>query len=124
MIVVMQRGASEREIEIVVAALRQRNLTPHLSAGVERTVIGVLGPVGPTGVAGALGGITPELGESLAGMEGVEQVLEVTKPYKLASRDFHPEPTVIRVESPGGEVLIGGRWVVEVDGPWRGARDG
>jgi 3-deoxy-7-phosphoheptulonate synthase len=117
MIVVMERGASEREIETVVAALRQRNLTPHLSQGVERTVIGVLGPVGPTGVAGALGGITPELGESLAGMEGVEQVLEVTKPYKLASRDFHPEPTVIRVESPGGEVLIGGREVVMMAGP-------
>ena len=117
MIVVMERGASEREIELVVAALRQRNLTPHLSTGVERTVIGVLGPVGPTGVAGALGGITPELGESLAGMEGVEQVLEVTKPYKLASRDFHPEPTVIRVESPGGEVLIGGREVVMMAGP-------
>ena len=70
MIVVMERGASEREIELVVAALRQRNLTPHLSTGVERTVIGVLGPVGPTGVAGALGGITPSWANRWRGWKG------------------------------------------------------
>ncbi|MGH2514761.1 MAG: 3-deoxy-7-phosphoheptulonate synthase, partial [Ktedonobacterales bacterium] len=61
MIVVMRTGASERDIEGVLAHLRARELTPHLSRGVERTIIGVLGPVGASGVAGALGGrITPE----------------------------------------------------------------
>jgi len=117
MIVVMRREASEQEIEAVVAALRMRDLTPHISRGVERTVIGVLGPGGPSGVAGALGSITPMLREALEGLEGVEQVLEVSKPYKLASREFHPEPTLVRVPAPAGEVVIGGREVVMMAGP-------
>ena len=117
MIVIMRTGASEPEIEGVLAALRERELTPHVSRGVQRTIIGVLGPVGPSGVAGALGNITPELGSALEGLDGVEQVVEVSKPYKLASREFHPEPTVIRVESPDGEVLVGGREVVMMAGP-------
>ncbi|HLZ21053.1 MAG TPA: 3-deoxy-7-phosphoheptulonate synthase [Ktedonobacterales bacterium] len=118
MIVIMRAGASEKEIEGVLAHLRERELTPHISRGVQRTVIGVLGPVGPTGVAGALGGnITPELGPALEGLDGVEQVVEVSKPYKLASREFHPEPTVIRVASPDGDVLVGGREVVMMAGP-------
>jgi len=117
MIVVMSRDASEREIEGVIAVLRARELTPHISRGVERTVIGILGPVGPSGVAGALGSITPMLRETLEGLAGVEQVLEVSKPYKLASREFHPEPTLVHVQSPAGEVVIGGCEVVMMAGP-------
>jgi 3-deoxy-7-phosphoheptulonate synthase len=117
MIVVMRRGATEREIEGVVARLRERELTPHLSAGVERTIIGVLGPVGPSGIAGALGSITQDLGELLEGLDGVEQVLEVSKPYKLASREFHPDDTVVHVPSPNGDIVIGGREVVMMAGP-------
>lgn len=117
MIVILRRGATEREVEGVLAVLRQHQLTPHISAGVERTIIGVLGPVGPSGIAGALGSITPDLGESLAGLDGVEQVLEVSKPYKLASREFHPEDTVIQIPSPNGDVLVGGREVVMMAGP-------
>ncbi len=117
MIVVMRRDAGAREVEGVLAVLRERALTPHVSPGVERTVIGVLGPVSASGVAAALGGITPELGEALEGLNGVEQVLEVSKPYKLASREFHPEATVIHVPSPAGDVLIGGREVVMMAGP-------
>ncbi|HLJ79879.1 MAG TPA: hypothetical protein VKT52_00245 [Ktedonobacterales bacterium] len=118
MIVVMRTGASEPEIEVVLEHLRERDLTPHISRGVQRTIIGVLGPVGPSGVAGALSGnITPELGPALEALDGVEQVVEVSKPYKLASSEFHPEPTVIRVASPGGDVLVGGREVVMMAGP-------
>lgn len=117
MIVVMRRGASEQEIEQVVTMLHEQKLTPHLSPGSERTIIGVLGQVGPSGVSQALGGITPELGEMLESLEGVEQVLKVSKPYKLASREFHPEPTVVRVASPDGEVVVGGREVVMMAGP-------
>ncbi|MGZ3678347.1 MAG: 3-deoxy-7-phosphoheptulonate synthase [Ktedonobacterales bacterium] len=117
MIVVMRRGASEQEIEQVVTVLHEQRLTPHISSGSERTVVGVLGQVGPSGVTQALGSITPELGEKLESMEGVEQVLKVSKPYKLASREFHPEPTVVRVPSPNGEILVGGREVVMMAGP-------
>jgi len=117
MIIVMQTGASEQDIERVLRAIAERGLTPHTSRGVERTIIGILGPVGPTGVPGALPGITPELGSALEGMPGVEALLQVSKPYKLASREFHPEPTVVRVQAPLGEVAIGGEAVVMMAGP-------
>jgi 3-deoxy-7-phosphoheptulonate synthase len=53
----------------------------------------------------------------LESLDGVEQVLEVSKPYKLASREFHPEDTVVRVPSPNGDIPIGGREVVMMAGP-------
>ncbi len=117
MIIVMQTGAGDQDIERVLRAISERGLTPHTSRGVERTIIGILGPVGPTGVPGALPGITPELGSALEGMPGVESLLQVSKPYKLASREFHPEPTVVRVQAPLGEVAIGGDAVVMMAGP-------
>ncbi|HEV8193447.1 MAG TPA: 3-deoxy-7-phosphoheptulonate synthase [Ktedonobacterales bacterium] len=117
MIVVMRTGATDRDVEHVLDVLRERELTTHVSRGVARTVIGVLGPVGPTGVPNALPSITPELGETLEALEGVEAVLPVSKPYKLASREFHPESTVVRVSSPRGDVLVGGDEVVMMAGP-------
>ncbi|MBF6590003.1 MAG: 3-deoxy-7-phosphoheptulonate synthase [Ktedonobacterales bacterium] len=117
MIVVMRTGASERELAGVLAALAERGLTPHVSRGVERTVIGVLGPAGPSGVPGALPAITPDLGDHLEGLDGVESVLPVSKPYKLASREFHPEPTVVPVPSPTGAIAVGGQDVVMMAGP-------
>ncbi|HEV2237983.1 MAG TPA: 3-deoxy-7-phosphoheptulonate synthase [Ktedonobacterales bacterium] len=117
MIVVMRRQASERDVAHVEEALRQRGFTPHPSRGVERTVIGVLGPTGPSGVPGALLGITPDLGEALEALPQVEAVLRVSKPYKLASREFHPEPTRVIVASPAGDVVVGGDAVVMMAGP-------
>jgi 3-deoxy-7-phosphoheptulonate synthase len=117
MIVVMRTGATDRDIEHVLDVLRERELTAHISRGVARTVIGVLGPVGPSGVPNALPSITPELGETLEALEGVEAVLPVSKPYKLASREFHPESTVVCVPSPRGDVLVGGNEVVMMAGP-------
>ncbi len=117
MIVVMRTSATDQNIEHVLDVLRERDLTSHVSSGVARTVIGVLGPVGPSGVPNALPGITPELGETLEALEGVESVLPVSKPYKLASREFHPESTVVRVSSPRGDVLVGGDEVVMMAGP-------
>jgi 3-deoxy-7-phosphoheptulonate synthase len=117
MIVVMRTTATEAEIERVQAELRQRRLTPHLSRGEQRTVIGVLGPVGASGVPEALPGIAPELGEQLESLPGVEAVLPVSKPYKLASREFHPAPSCIRVPALGGEVVVGGDAIVVMAGP-------
>jgi 3-deoxy-7-phosphoheptulonate synthase len=117
MIVVMRRDAAECDVEQVVGCLRERGLTPHLSLGAERTVVGVLGPVGPSGTPGALSGIAPELGGALEALSGVEAVLRVSKPYKLASREFHPEPTMVRVPSPNGTIHVGGDTVVVMAGP-------
>jgi 3-deoxy-7-phosphoheptulonate synthase len=120
MIVVMKSSCSQQDIDRILTFLENHGLTGHPSVGVERTVIGVLGAVGPSGVPGSIGGINPTLGESLEGLPGVESVLRVSKPYKLASREFHPEDTIVDVPvscAPGGAVSIGGGGVVMMAGP-------
>src|SRR5215467_4128428 len=117
MIVVMRCGAAEGELRHVLDVLRERGLTAHVSRGVERSIVGVLGPAGPSGVPNAPVTITPELGAALEALPGVETVLPVSKPYKLASREFHPESTVVCVPSPRGDVLVGGDAVIMMAGP-------
>jgi 3-deoxy-7-phosphoheptulonate synthase len=120
MIVVMKSSCSKENIEHVLRFLENHGLTGHPSVGVERTVIGVLGAVGPSGTPGGLGGINPTLGETLEGLPGVDSVLRVSKPYKLASREFHPEDTIVEVPVPcvsDGVVRIGGNAVVMMAGP-------
>ncbi len=120
MIVVMKSSCSKENIEHVLRFLENHGLTGHPSVGVERTVIGVLGAVGPSGTPGGLGGINPTLGETLEGLPGVDSVLRVSKPYKLASREFHPEDTIVEVPVPcvsDGVVRIGGSSVVMMAGP-------
>jgi 3-deoxy-7-phosphoheptulonate synthase len=117
MIVVMRTNATDEDVSLLIANLRERGLTPHISRGVERTIVGVLGPVGPAGVPNTLGSLTPELGAQLEGLPGVESVLPVSKPYKLASREFHPESTIVRIPSAAGEVRVGGAEVVMMAGP-------
>jgi 3-deoxy-7-phosphoheptulonate synthase len=120
MIVVMQSNCSEANVEHVLHYLDKHGLTGHLSQGIERTVIGVLGAPGPSGIPSIIGTIKPELAEDLEGLPGVETVLRVSKPYKLASREFHPENTVIEVPVScvsGGVVKIGGKDVVMMAGP-------
>jgi 3-deoxy-7-phosphoheptulonate synthase len=120
MIVVMKSSSSEEQIEHILTFLEHHGLTGHPSRGVERTVIGVLGRVGPSGAPGSIGGINPALGEALEGLAGVECVLRVSKPYKLASREFHPEDTIVEVPVPcvaEGTVTIGSNAVVMMAGP-------
>jgi len=103
MIVVMKRECKEKEITDVLKRLSESGLKGHLSQGVERTVIGVVG-VDP---------ILPDLREMLELLPGVEEVVPITKPYKLSSREFQPENTVIKVN----EVSIGGKELVVMAGP-------
>jgi len=120
MIVVMKSSCSEQNIEHVLTFLEKQGLTGHPSVGVERTVIGVLGAVGPTGTRSGIGGINPSLGETLEGLPGVECVLRVSKPYKLASREFHPEDTTVEVCVPcvsTGVVTLGSQEIVMMAGP-------
>jgi 3-deoxy-7-phosphoheptulonate synthase len=120
MIVVMKPTSNEDDINRVLKFLTHHGLTGHLSRGVERTVIGVLGAVGASGAPGGLGGINPALGEWLEGLPKVDSVIRVSKPYKLASREFHPENTVVQVSAPcapDGKIEIGGQEVIMMAGP-------
>ena len=120
MIVVMQTHCSDEAIQHVQTFLRNHGLSDHLSQGVERTIIGVLGPVGPSGTRTTAGGINPSISEALEGLPGVEQVLIVSKPYKLASREFHPVNSAVEVPVPcaaDGVVRIGSNGVVIMAGP-------
>ncbi len=101
MVVVMQERATEDQIEKVVAHLVELGMDVHRSTGVSRTVLGAVGDDRQ---------IDPRLIEML---DGVTEVLRVTEPYKLASRAFKPEGTVVTV----GDVRVGGDEVIVMAGP-------
>jgi 3-deoxy-7-phosphoheptulonate synthase len=101
MVVVMQERASEEQIEKVVAHLVGLKMDVHRSTGVSRTVLGAVGDDRH---------LDPRLLEML---DGVSEVMRVTEPYKLASRAFKPEGSVVSV----GDVRIGGDEVIVMAGP-------
>jgi 3-deoxy-7-phosphoheptulonate synthase len=88
MFVVMARTASEAEVLGVKSQILAEGMTPYDHQGSERIVIAVVGEVGPR---------KQVLMSRLAGLPGVEQVTPISRPFKLTSREFHPEDTVIRV---------------------------
>lgn len=91
----------ERIAEIVAVIERNGGVQAHVSKGTDRTVIGIIGKAEPT------------LAEHLRQMKGVENVIKISKSYKLASRDFHPDDTVIDIKG----VKIGGDNLVVMGGP-------
>lgn len=101
MVVVMQERASEEQVQRVVAQLVDMGFDVHRSTGSTRTVIGAVG-----GTPAA----DPRLLELL---DGVQEVVRITEPYKLASRTFRPEDTIITI----GDVRIGGDEVIVIAGP-------
>ena len=101
MIVVMEVGASDGDIAEVARRIESAGLKPHLSQGVQHTIIGVVGQ------------IFPELKDMLETMPGVDEIILVSKPYKLTSREFHPQDTIIKV----GGLAIGGKDIVVMAGP-------
>lgn len=101
MIIVLRRGASAEEIEGVIERVERLGFKAHLSRGEERTIIGLIGDERSV-VPDALG-LWP----------GVEKVVPILRPFKLASRDFHPEDTVIRING----VDIGGKAIAVMAGP-------
>jgi 3-deoxy-7-phosphoheptulonate synthase len=101
MLVVMQEGATDSQTESVIARLIAMGFNVHRSTGVRHTLLGGVGPqddFDPT---------------ELEAMEGVKECHRIVSPYKLASRHFKPEGTIIRI----GDVEIGGPKVISMGGP-------
>src|SRR3972149_6622917 len=100
MVIVMLATAAEAEIEAVLSYLRQAGVEHRVSRGGERTIIVVLAEMPDAGVA------------SVSTMAGVGRVVPIARPFTLASRDFKPEATVVRL----GAVELGPRAVTLVVG--------
>src|SRR5216684_3731829 len=105
MLVVMQSQATREQIEQVVATIRDMNLNPHPMPGATRTAIGITGNISA---------VDPR---TLEVLPGVMELLRVTKPYKLASREMHADDTYVRLPQatigPGTFTLIAGPCSVE-----------
>jgi 3-deoxy-7-phosphoheptulonate synthase len=101
MIIVMQQGATERQIQGVIDRLVECGFDVHRSTGVMHTVLGGVG--GKEEIDLAIFEV----------MEGVKEAHRIVSPYKLASRSFRPAGTVVRV----GDVDVGGDRVVVMAGP-------
>jgi 3-deoxy-7-phosphoheptulonate synthase len=104
MVVVMQEGATEAQIQHVVEKLVELGFDIHRSTGVNRTVLGVVG-----------GKIVDT--REIEILDGVGEVVRITEPYKLASRQFKPDGTKIRLSNAARNIEIGGRQVVLMAGP-------
>jgi len=102
MIVIMQVGATTKQISAVIARIKEMGLEAHLSEGQERTVIGL---VGDDRVVAD--------GDALSIMEGVERTMRVSAPYKIASREFHPADTMV----PLNGMEVGSKQLVLIAGP-------
>jgi phospho-2-dehydro-3-deoxyheptonate aldolase len=101
MIVVMKTSSSRDEISEVIERIEESGLKAHISQGIEHTIIGVLGQT------------FPELQDMLQLLPGVEEVIPISRPYKLASREFHPRNSVVKVN----DLTIGGDEIVVMAGP-------
>jgi 3-deoxy-7-phosphoheptulonate synthase len=101
MIIVLKPHSTPQQIDHILERIQELGLKPHLSRGEHRTIIGVIGDENLLQT------------EPLQAIPGVEQVLPILKPYKLASREMHREDTVVQV----GRVRIGGGALAMIAGP-------
>ncbi|MFQ5881287.1 MAG: 3-deoxy-7-phosphoheptulonate synthase [Candidatus Methylomirabilales bacterium] len=101
MIIVMRSTATQADIDQVVERITQHGLKPHISKGVERTIIG------------AIGDERILRNVPFQALPGVEEVLPILRPFKLASRDFKAEPSIVEVNG----VAVGGRRLAVIAGP-------
>lgn len=101
MMIIMKANATPQQVEAVIASVKSAELNVHLSQGVEATIIGAIGETH---------NIPMERFESL---DGVDLVQRITQPYKLASRQFHPEDSVISMNG----FSVGGNEIAIMAGP-------
>ncbi|MEJ2200944.1 MAG: 3-deoxy-7-phosphoheptulonate synthase [Desulfuromonadaceae bacterium] len=103
MIIVMKKGAAQGEMTEIINRIRELGYEPHVIHGTTRNVIGAVGDERGK-----------EVLQTLESMPGVEQVVPILKPYKLASREVKPEPSTIDL---GAGLSIGGDRLVVMAGP-------
>jgi len=101
MIVIMRANATPEHVERVVERVRELGLIAHLSKGEFRTIVG------------AIGRKTPHAQEQLEQLPGVDTVMAITQPYKLASREFHEADTILQIKG----IRVGGPHVNIIAGP-------
>ncbi len=101
MIVIMKKDATPSQLTNVVAHIERMGCQAHISNGEERTLVGIIGNGRPFDA------------EHLEQMAGVEKTMPVTRPFKRASREFHPQDTLVAV----GDAVIGGKGIVLIAGP-------
>jgi 3-deoxy-7-phosphoheptulonate synthase len=101
MVIVMEKHASDADVEHVVSALSERGFDVHRSTGSDQTVLGVVGDVAS---------VDPREFEVFT---GVQEAVRVSEPYKLSSRSFRREKTIVKVRG----IAIGGSDVVVMAGP-------
>ncbi len=108
MIVIMKADATNAQISSVTAQIEQIGCQPHISRGQERTIIGIIGNGRPMDH------------HEIERMAGVERTVPIMRPFKLASRDFHPQDTVVKVN----DIRVGGRQFIVMAGPCAVENDG
>jgi 3-deoxy-7-phosphoheptulonate synthase len=101
MILVLRPNSTPQQIDHILERIQELGFTPHLSQGKLRTIVGIIGDENKLQA------------EPLAAIPGVEQVLPILKPFKLASREFHGEDSVVSV----GATRIGGGALAMIAGP-------
>jgi len=101
MIVIMVKNATQAQVTNVIARIEQLGCQAHISEGKERTIIGIIGNGRPLDR------------EPIERMDGVDRTVPVLRPFKLASREFHPQDTIVPVNG----VTIGDRQLVVMAGP-------
>ncbi len=101
MMIIMKAGATPQQVENVIQHIKATGLAVHLSQGVEATIIGAIGETHDIPL------------DRFEGLDGVEAVQRITPPYKLASRQFHPQDSVFSLDG----FQVGGNEIAIIAGP-------
>lgn len=102
MILVIKNNITEEQFNHIINKIKELGFTPHISRGVKKTIVGLIGEQ------------AERYKEIFESMEGIEQISEIEKPFKLASREFKEENTIVKVNE---DVEIGGKKIVVIAGP-------
>ncbi len=102
MILVLKNNITEEQFNHIIEKIKELGFTPHISRGVKKTIVGLIGEQ------------AERYREIFESMEGIEHISEIEKPFKLASREFKEEDTIVKVNP---EVELGGKKIVVIAGP-------